>query len=116
MIDSIVVVSAIGADPDRAWNMNREHQTYQWIRRFHEDEVPFARVLLYDHLEPSERSVEVKPVTHKEHNQSTVEHANIENKLAKYGIEEWTNRFLKALFQARDTASVCLVVLYHDWR
>ena len=104
---SIIAVNAICADPVKTWSTTRDHQPYQWIQRLAQDEIPTARVLLYDHLEPAERAIELEAVGHPEHKASAKAHAVVQGLISKFGIEEWTERFMKALHGWRETKAVC---------
>ncbi|MCJ1360059.1 MAG: hypothetical protein MMC33_010062 [Icmadophila ericetorum] len=102
MID-IIGIPAIGADPKATWNIRGSHQ---WLGPALHEEIPSARVLLYDHLEEGERSVEVKPLGHVDHEASTVRTANARDKVARFGLEDWTTRFIEAVHEVRNTESV----------
>ena len=104
---SIIAVNAICADPLKTWNTTRDHQPYQWVQRLAQDEIPSARVLVYDHLLPAERAIEIEAVDHPEHKASAKAYAAVQGRLSEFGIEEWTERFVQALHSWRDTKAVC---------
>ena len=89
-------------DPQKTWNTTRRHhQSYQWVGPELQAEIPSARVLLYDHLSSAERAVELKAASHPEHKASREAYAVVQKTISKFGIEEWTNRFLKVLREKR---------------
>ena len=58
---------------------------------------------MYDHLNPEERKIEVKPLADPDHKASAVRYTAVQSNLDEYGIKEWTNRFLEVIYRYRDT-------------
>ncbi|MCJ1473686.1 hypothetical protein MMC13_002337 [Lambiella insularis] len=102
----IVGVPAVLGDPFKTWNTTRDHHPYQWLGPGLQAEIPSARVLLYDHLEPHERSMELKPIGHAEHKATSEAYAAVQLRLGQYGIDEWAERFHETVRKSRDSASL----------
>jgi hypothetical protein len=98
---SIIGIPAIGADPQKSFIVNDQ----PWFEVLYQD-IPNARIFLYDHLTKEEREIEKKPQGHANHKASIEQYAKTEGELAQYGIEEWAERFLQEISHIRDSNSV----------
>jgi hypothetical protein len=65
--------------------------------------VPGARVLLYDHLYPEERSLEIKPRAHAEHQLSVEKYRRTQEQLDEFGISDWAERLWRCLQKQRNS-------------
>ena len=92
--DSIIGVPAIGADPRETWTTDRPSL---FLGDALHDEIPSARILLYDHLRPEERRLEVKELSDPGHEATARVFADVEKEIAQYGTEEWADRLLDAV-------------------
>ncbi|KAL8696229.1 MAG: hypothetical protein Q9224_002904, partial [Gallowayella concinna] len=61
--------------------------------------LPFADIVLYDHLLPDERGIEIKTQKDAGHKSTAVAFAAAEERVAQYGIPEWGDRFLRKFWQ-----------------
>ncbi|MCJ1313734.1 hypothetical protein MMC25_007414 [Agyrium rufum] len=102
----IVAVPAIGADPHTTWQSTRNARPIHWITEGLHRLIPTARILEYDHLNDEERAIEVKPRSHPEHKQSAEQYAVIKDRIASFGVEQWTNRFLQLMGRYRNTKTL----------
>ena len=78
---------------------------HQWFSELNKT-IPNANILLYDHLSPEERSIEVKPRSDRGHKASAEKYAATHLRLSEFGIEEWTARFLNLLHENRAVKQV----------
>ncbi|KAL8811206.1 MAG: hypothetical protein Q9200_001989 [Gallowayella weberi] len=94
---NIVCVPAIGADPRVTWSTDPpdHHGVLQQLHRL----LPLADIVLYDHLTPDERGIEVKAQKDAGHKSTAVAFAVAEERVARYGIQEWADRFLRAFWK-----------------
>ncbi|KAL8819732.1 MAG: hypothetical protein Q9223_001889 [Gallowayella weberi] len=104
---NIVCVPAIGADPRVTWSTDPpdHHGVLQQLHRL----LPLADIVLYDHLTPDERGIEVKAQKDAGHKSTAVAFAVAEERVARYGIQEWADRFLRAFwkqFQSNEASVV----------
>lgn len=93
---SIIGIPAIGADPNRTWARSGDDE-HQWLGASLHHEIPSANVLLYDHLEPQERRLEVKATEDPAHKTTIERFASAEAAIAGFGVEDWADRFLAAI-------------------
>ncbi|MCJ1421829.1 hypothetical protein MMC32_008196 [Xylographa parallela] len=113
----IIGVPAILGDPIKTWNTTRDHHPYHWLGPSLQAEIPSARVLLYDHLKPQERSIEIKPTEHPEHKATSEAHAAVQLAIDQNGVEEWADRFLDTVRKCRESAHLGkrpIVILCHS--
>ncbi|MCJ1293387.1 hypothetical protein MMC34_004941 [Xylographa carneopallida] len=101
-VDIIGVPSILG-DPFKTWNTTRDHHSYQWLGPSLQAEIPSARILLYDHLKPQERSIEIKPTDHPEHKATSEAHAAVQLAIDRNGVEEWADKFLETVRRSRES-------------
>ena len=101
--NSIIAVPAIGADPNSTWKTARDGKSQPWLGAELQKEIPSARVLLYDHLNSEERKIEKRPLADADHKPSAERYTAVQSKLNEYGIREWTDRFLEAVYRDRDS-------------
>jgi len=88
MINSVICVPAIGADARKTWSGTGE-EGIGWLGSL-QRKLPSANVLLYDHLEPGERRLELK---HARDAATAKEFAAAEAALASFGVDEYAERF-----------------------
>ncbi|KAL8824362.1 MAG: hypothetical protein Q9170_008184, partial [Blastenia crenularia] len=94
---SIICIPAIGADPRATWSTETpNNQNVLWKLQ---DALPQAEVLLYDHLLPDERSLEVLAREDPGHQSTARVFAAVERAVARLDIKAWTGRLKKTLLQ-----------------
>ncbi|KAL8682059.1 MAG: hypothetical protein Q9186_001848 [Xanthomendoza sp. 1 TL-2023] len=88
---SIVCVPAIGADPRATWSIDPldHHAVLQQLHRL----LPFADIVLYDHLLPDERGIEIKTQKDAGHKSTAVAFAAAEERVAQYGIPDLSDQY-----------------------
>lgn len=110
--DSIIGVPAVGADPRETWTSSGADGPSLFLGDALREEIPSARILLYDHLKPDERRLEVKELSDPEHKATANEFASVEEAVAQYGTEEWADRLMEAVRGGRSSQRVRA----HRWR
>lgn len=96
----ILGVPAIGADPKRTWRLANTNYEHSWLNTTLHKKIPSARILLYDHLNEEERSLEIKvgyEENREEHKSAAKKYASAEAALEIYSVEDWAGRFIEAL-------------------
>lgn len=91
---SIIGVPAIGADPSRTWICANGRPDFQVALR---KKIISADILLYDHLTPQERCLEIKPTVDPEHQATTQRFREVKAALARFGTKDWSKRFLEVI-------------------
>lgn len=112
-MQSIIGVPAIGADPKRTWRLANTNHEHSWLTTTLHKKIPSARILLYDHLNEEERSLEIKvgyEEDREEHKSAAKKYASAEAALGTYSVEDWAGRFIEALKVIRraHTVSCCV--------
>jgi len=102
MINSVICVPAIGADARKTWSGTGE-EGIGWLGLL-QSKLPSANVLLYDHLEPGERRLELK---HARDAATAKEFAAAEAALASFGVDDYAERFRTVSEQYRRMSGVC---------
>lgn len=111
IVRSIIGIPAIGSDPRRTWIRVGEawDNEHPCLDATLQRRIPSAKVLMYDHLEPEERRLEMN-VTFAQNRES---HRDVAEKFASavaavadYGVERWADRLLKVLLQDRKVRAV----------
>ena len=103
---SIIAIPAIGADPHTTWRTTRDGRSHSWLEAELQKDIPSARVLLYDHLNPEERKIEKKPLADANHKPSAVRYSAVQSDLSVYRIYDWTHRFLEVIYRDRDSEAL----------
>lgn len=95
---SIIAVPAIGADARKTWTPADD--SISWLETL-QRKLPLANIILYDHLGPEERRLELRDP--KDPNSKTVarELASVEASLAEYGVDKYADRLVGVLQQYR---------------
>ena len=89
---SIIAVPAIGADARKTWAAVAD-DSISWLE-YLQRKLPSSNVILYDHLEPEERRLELGDP--KDPNIQTIarELASAEAYLAEYGVDDYADRLV----------------------
>lgn len=107
-VRSIIGVPAIGSDPSRTWTRAGDND-HPWLGAMLQKRIPSANVLMYDHLKPEERRLEMNVTLDQDresHRNVTEKFASAEAAVAEDGIERWADRFLGVLLQDRKVRRV----------
>ncbi|KAI4134477.1 MAG: hypothetical protein LQ347_001495 [Umbilicaria vellea] len=103
----IIGVPAIGADPRKTWTSSTAGHPPLFLGNVLHEKIPSARILLYDHLKPEERLLEVKELSDPEHKATAKEFASVEKAVAQYGTNQWADRLMEAVREDRASQNVC---------
>lgn len=95
-------VPAIGANARKTWS-GTEEEGIGWLGLL-QDKLPSANVLLYDHLKPEERCLDLK---HARDAAAAKKIAAAEAALAAFGVEDYAERFLAVVNSYRRIYEVC---------
>lgn len=118
-MQSILGVPAIGADPKRTWRLANTNYEHSWLNTTLHKKIPSARILLYDHLNEEERSLEIKvgyEENREEHKSAAKKYASAEAALEIYSVEDWAGRFIEALKVIRRAHTVRFCVWWFTSR
>ena len=96
---SVIAVPAIGADARKTWAAPAE-EGIGWLDIL-KHKLPSANVILYDHLEPEERKLELKDSKDPSSRTIAQQFASAEASLAEYGVDEYSDRFNRVVQQYR---------------
>ena len=94
---SIIVVPAIAADARKTWAAPAEDGV-GWLENL---KRPDTNIILYDHLEPEERQVELKDSKAPDSKIVAQRFASAEASLAEFGVDEYADRFTRVVQQYR---------------
>lgn len=95
----IICVPAIGADARTTW-VESSDDGIGWLGEL-EKKLPFANLLLYDHLTVQERSLKVADAKDAAYKSTAKAFAKAETALASYGVDDYANRFLTQVDEYR---------------
>lgn len=99
---SIICIPAISADARTTWSRKGE-DGIGWLGLL-QSKLPSANLLLYDHLKPEERRLELRDARDAV---AAKEFTAAEEVLASYGVEDYADRFHATVEQYRRTSGVC---------
>ena len=116
--NSIIVVPAIGALARETWGGD---DGQAWLLGL-ENKNPIVNVLLYDHLYPDERRLEIvalnKDCTNEaRHLDTSTQYKNAAAEVEQYSIEDWAERLYQVLVARRhatDTRDRHMVFICHS--
>ena len=96
---SVIAVPAIAADARKTWAGPAE-DGIGWLDKL-QSNLPSANIILYDHLEPEERRLELRDPKDPTSRTVAREYASAEASLAEYGVDDYADRLIRAVQQYR---------------
>ena len=90
---------AIAADARKTWAGPSE-DGIGWLDIL-QSKLPSANIILYDHLEPEERRLELKDPKDPTSRTVAREYASVEESLAEYGVDDYADRLIRVVQQYR---------------
>ena len=101
---SIIAVPAIGADARKTWAAAADE--ISWLESL-QRKLPSANIILYDHLEPEERRLELGGPKDPSSQTIARELASAEASLAEYGVDDYADRLVGVVQRYRLFSGVC---------